>query len=86
MLKQALVKLHDQSGLYKDIRSNLCGIMFYGVTSTKLTWLKDWLLEHRLLELSECFEAALDLKKVKVCVVNKNKSILQVCFFYPYSN
>jgi hypothetical protein len=42
--------------------------------------------EDHLSELSEHFEAALDLKKVNVCVVNKNKSILQVCIFYPYSN
>jgi len=51
----------------------------------KLTGLKYWLLERHLLELSERFEAALDLK-VKVCVVNENKSFLQVCIFYPYSN
>jgi hypothetical protein len=37
VLKQALVKLHDQSGLYKDLQSNLCGIVFYGGTNTKLT-------------------------------------------------
>jgi hypothetical protein len=43
VLKQALVELHDESGLYKDSQSNLCGIMFYGVTNTKFTWLKDWL-------------------------------------------
>ncbi len=85
VLKRALVKLHAQSGLFKDLQSNLCGIVFYGGTNTKLTGLKDWLLERHLLELSERFEAALDLK-VKVCVVNKNKSFLQVCIFYPYSN
>jgi hypothetical protein len=78
VLKQALVKLHDQSGLYEDLQSNLCGIVFYGGTDRMLTWLKDLLLKHRLLELSERFEAALDLKKVKVCVVNKEKSFLQV--------
>jgi hypothetical protein len=43
-------------------------------------------LDDHLLELSKRFEAALDLNKVKVCVVNKNKSFLQVCIFYPYSN
>jgi hypothetical protein len=86
VLKQALVELHNQFGFYKDLRSNLCGIVFYGGTNTKLTWLKDWLFDDRLLRLSKRFEAALDLKKVKVCVVNKNKSFLQVCIFYPYSN
>jgi hypothetical protein len=80
VLKKALVKLHDQAGFYKDLRSNLCGIVFYGGTNTKLTWLKDSLFEKRLLKLSERFQAALDLKKVKVCVVNKNKSFLQVFF------
>jgi hypothetical protein len=103
VLKKALVKLHDQSGLYKELRSNLCGIVFYGGTNTKLTNKHDpmflenqgWLSklvnlkfgsDALLLELSKHFEAALDLKKVKVCVVNKNKSIMQVCYFYPYSN
>ncbi len=43
-------------------------------------------LKDPLFELSEHFEANLDLKKVKVCVVNKKKSFLQVCIFYPYSN
>jgi hypothetical protein len=79
VLKQALVELHNRSGLYEDLLSDLCGIVLYGGTNTKLTWPKDW-FEHRLLELSKCFEAALDLKKVKVCVVNKNKSFLQVFF------
>jgi hypothetical protein len=37
VLKEALVKLHDQWGAHKDLRSNLCGIMFYGGTNTKLT-------------------------------------------------
>jgi len=91
VLKQTLVTLHDQLGFdqfgfYKDVRSNLYGIVFYGGTNTKVTGLKDSLLEHHLLELSKRFEAAVDLKKVKVCVVNKNKSFLQVCIFYPYSN
>ncbi len=112
VLKQALVKLHDQSGLYKDLRSNLCGIVFYGGTNTKLTNKHDpMLMENKgwpwkffknfqsilvslmfetvkdhSSELSKRFEAALDLKKVNVCVVNKNKSILQVCIFYLYSN
>jgi hypothetical protein len=80
LLKQALVKFHDRSGLYKELRSNLCGVVFYGGTNTKLTWLKDSLFENRLLKLSERFEAALDLKKVKVFVVNKNNSFLQVFF------
>jgi hypothetical protein len=111
VLKQTLVKLDYQSGLYKDLRSNLCGIVFYGGTNTMLTntswsWrffknfqsilnslmsksLKYRLsksLKDRLLEVPKYFEAALDLKKVKVCVVNKNKSFLQVCIFFPYSN
>jgi hypothetical protein len=43
-------------------------------------------LEDTLLELSEFFGVALDLNKIKVCVVNKNKSFLQVCIFYPYPN
>jgi hypothetical protein len=47
---------------------------------------EDWSLEDTLSKLSEHFGAALDLKKVKVCVVNKNKSFLQFCIFYPYSN
>ncbi len=47
---------------------------------------EDRLLEDTLSKLSEHFGAALDLKKVKVCVVNKTKSFLQVCIFYPYSN
>jgi hypothetical protein len=37
VLKQALVELHDQSRLYKELQSNLCGIVFYGGTNTKLT-------------------------------------------------
>jgi hypothetical protein len=37
VLKQALVKLLDESGSYKDLPSNLCGIVFYGGTNTKLT-------------------------------------------------
>jgi len=91
VLKKTLVTLHDQLGFdrfgfYKDLRSNLCGIVFYGGTNTKFRGLKDWLLDDHLLELSKRFEAALDLNKVKVCVVNKNKSFLQVCIFYPYSN
>ncbi len=115
VLQQALVKLHDQSGSYKDLQSNLCGIVFYGGTNTKFTIIKHHLMLMRnkswswslinfqsildslmskslkdlkgpLLELSEHFKAALDLKKVKVCVVSKNKSFLQVCIFYPYSN
>jgi hypothetical protein len=81
VLKQALVELHNQLGLYEDLQSNLCGIVFYGGTNTKLTWLKDWLLKDPLLALSEHFEAAVDLKEVKVCVVNKNKPFLQVCIF-----
>jgi hypothetical protein len=114
MLKQVLVELHHPSCIYEDLRSNLCGIVFYGGTNTKvtnkhgpmlmenkgrslknLTGLKiesfeDCLMsesvEDGLSKLSEHFGAALDLKKVKVCVVNKNKSFLQVCIFYPYSN
>jgi len=119
VLKQALVELHHPPYIFKDLRSNLCGIVFYGGTDTKLTnkhglllmenkgWsvkdvssvkfesfkdrlmsesVQDWLLEDTLSKLSEHFGAALDLKKVKVCVVNKNKSFLQVCIFYPYSN
>ncbi len=110
VLKQALVKLHDQSGSYKDLQSNLCGIVFYGGTNTKLTnkhgpllmenkggssknltslkfeTVEDQLMEDTLSELSQQFGAALDLKKVKVCVIDKNKSILQVCILYPYSN
>ncbi len=111
VLKQALVKLHDQSGLYKDLRSNLCGIVFYGGTNTKLTnkhdptFLEKKGLQRSLIQkllrklynlkfgsdvllskLSKGFEAALDLKKVKVCVVKKNNSNVQVCIFYPYSN
>jgi len=91
VLKQTLGTLHDQLGFdrlgfYKDLRSNLCGIVFYGGTNTKFRGLKDWLFDDHLLELSKRFEAALDLKKVKVCVVNKNKSFLQVCILYPYSN
>ncbi len=107
MLKQALVKLHDES---VDLQSYLCGIMFYGGTNTKLTnkhgpllmenkggssknltslkfeTVEDQLMEDTLSELSQQFGAALDLKKVKVCVIDKNKSILQVCILYPYSN
>jgi hypothetical protein len=101
VLKQALVKLHDLSGLYKDLQSNLCGIVFYGGTNTKLTNKHDPIFfksfqsilvnlmfesDVHLLKLSKGFKAALDLKKVKVFVVNKNKSIVQVCIFYPYSN
>ncbi len=119
VLKQALVKLHAKSGLYNDLRNNLCGIVFYGGTNTKLTnehgpmlmankgrslrnlaslmferfkdhlmceSVEDRLLEDTLLELSEFFGVALDLNKIKVCVVNKNKSFLQVCIFYPYPN
>jgi len=60
------------------------------LTGLKIESVKDRLMsksvEDRLSKLSEHFGAALDLKKVKVCVVNKNKSFLQVCFFYPYSN
>jgi len=91
VLKRTLVTLHDRLGFdrlgfYKDLRSNLCGIVFYGGTNTKFRGLKDWLFDDHLLELCKRFEAALDLKKVKVCVVNKNKSFLQVCILYPYSN
>jgi hypothetical protein len=119
VLKEALVELHRQSDIFRDLQSNLCGIVFYGGTNTKLTnkhgpmlmenkgqsvknltslkiesfedrlmseIVEDRLLEDTLSKLSEHFEAALDLKKVKVCVVNKNKSFLQVCIFYPYSN
>jgi hypothetical protein len=110
VLKQALVEHHRQSYISKDLRSNLCGIVFYGGTNTKstnkhgplltenkgqssknLTSLKfetveDPLMEDTLSELSEQFGAGLDLKKVKVCVIDKNKSILQVCILYPYSN
>jgi hypothetical protein len=94
VLKQALVVLHHHSNNYKVLQSNLCGIVFYARTNTKFTN-KGWLwrlfslmfktVEDDLSELSKRFEAALDLKKVNVCVVNK-KSILQVCIFYPYSN
>jgi hypothetical protein len=110
VLQQALVELHRYSHVYEDLLSNLCGIVFYGGTNTKLTnkhgpllmenkgwslknltsWMfktvKDRLMEDTLSELSEQFGAALDLKKVKVCVIDKNKSILQVCILYPYSN
>jgi len=110
VLKQALVKLHCESDMWEDLRSNLCGIVFYGGTNTKLTnkhgpllmenkgrssknltslkfeTIEDRLIEYTLSELSEQFKAALDLKKVKVCVIDKNKSILQVCILYPYSN
>jgi len=59
-------------------------------TSLKIEGFKDRFLpesvEDQLSRLSEDFGAALDLKKVKVCVVNKNKSFLQVCIFYPFSN
>ncbi len=133
VLKQVLVG-HAQSGFYRDLRSYLCGIVFYGGTNTKLTnkhgpmlmenkggslknlatnkhgpmlmekngqslknlasskgesfkdpliskIVEDQLLEDTLSVLSERFEAALDLKKVKVCVVNENKSFLQVLYF-----
>jgi hypothetical protein len=86
VLKQALVQLHHQSHLSKDLRSNLCGIVFYGGTDTQLTLLKDWLRDPLLSGLSSRFEAALNLKKIQVCVVNKNRSSLQVYIFYPYSN
>jgi hypothetical protein len=110
VLKQTLVELHRQSHRYEDLRSNLCGVVFYGGTNTKLTnkqgpllmenkgrssknltslkfeTVEDRLMEDTLSELSEQFGAALDLKKVKVCVIQKNKSILQVCILYPYSN
>ncbi len=110
VLKQALVELHRQSHRYEDLRSNLCGIVFYGGTNTKLTnkhglllmenkgrssknltslkfeTVEDRLMENTLSKLSKQFAAALDLKKVKKCVINKNKSILQVCILYPYSN
>ncbi len=60
------------------------------VSSLKFESFKDRLVsesvEDRLSKLSEHFGAALDWRKVKVCVVNKNKSFLQVCIFYPYSN
>jgi len=60
------------------------------LTGLKIESSKDHLMfesvEDRLSKLSERFGDALDLKKVKVCVVNKNKSFLQVCIFYPYSN
>ncbi len=107
VLKQVLVELHAQLDLFKDLQSNLCGIVFYGGTNTKFTIKhhlmlmknKSWSgrfsrnfqtildslmlksLKDPFLELSKHFEAALDLKKVKVCVVNKNKSFLQVCIF-----
>ncbi len=83
MLKQALVELHRQSYILQDLRSNLCGIVFYGGTNTKLTNKHGPMLmenEGRLSGLSGHFGAALDLTKVKVCVVNK-KSFLQVCIF-----
>jgi hypothetical protein len=115
VLKQALVEFHCQPDKSKELRNNLCGIVFYGGTNTKLTnkhgpmlmenkgrslkdltslkfetvmseSVEDLLLDDTLSELSEHFGAALDLKKVKVCVVNKNKSFFQVCIFYPYSN
>jgi len=119
VLKQVLVERRYPSYPYEDLRSNLCGIVFYGGINTKLTnkhgpklmenkgrsvknliglkiesfkdrlmseIVEDRLLEDTLSKLSERFGAALDLKKVKVCVVNKNKSFLQVCIFYPYSN
>jgi len=86
MLKQTLVELHRHSHINKDVLSNLCGIVFYAGTNTKFTN-KGWpwrlfslmfkTVEDYLSELSKLFEAALDLKKVNVCVVNKNKSILQ---------
>jgi hypothetical protein len=95
VLKQALVELHHESNKYKVLRSNPCGIVFYAETNTKFIN-KGWpwrlfslmfkIVKDDLSELSKCFEAALDLKKVNVCVVNKNKSNLQVCIFYPYSN
>jgi len=46
----------------------------------------NWLLEDDLLKLLKRFETDSDLKVVKVCVVDKNKSFLQVCIFYAYSN
>ncbi len=95
MLKQALVELHRGLDIFKDLRINLCGIVFYAGTNTKFTN-KGWpwrlfslmfkTVKDDLSESSKRFETALDLKKVNVCVVNKNKSILQVCIFYPYSN
>jgi hypothetical protein len=94
MLKQTLVELHRHSHINKDVLSNLCGIVFYAGTNTKFTN-KGWpwrlfslmfkTVEDYLSELSKLFEAALDLKKVNVCVVNKNKSILQVCIHTPIS-
>jgi len=93
VLKQVLVEFHHPSYVYEDLRrlihKTLCGIVFYGGTNTKLTNKHGPMLmenKGRLSRLSEHFGAALDLKKVKVCVVNKNKSFLQVCIFYPYSN
>ncbi len=110
VLKQALVMFHRQSNIFQDLRSNLCGIVFYGGTNTKLTnkhgpllmenkgrssknltslkfeTVEDPLMEDTLSELCEQVGAGLDLKKVKVCVIDKNKSILQVCILYPYSN
>ncbi len=56
------------------------------LTSLKFETVEDLLMEDTLSELSEQFGAGLDLKKVKVCVIDKNKSILQVCILYPYSN
>jgi len=60
---------------------NLTGLMFESFKR-----LMSESVEDRLSKLSEHFGAALDLKKVKVSVVDKNKSFLQVCIFYPYSN
>ncbi len=90
MLKQALVELHARLE-FKALQRNLRGIVFYHATNTEPTTkhgLNTTCLQYTLLlsERSKRFEAALDLKKVKVCVVNKNKSHLEVCMFYPYSN
>jgi hypothetical protein len=37
------------------------------------------LITEVLLESSECFEAAVDLSKIKVCIVNQGNSNMQVC-------
>jgi hypothetical protein len=72
-------KLTNKYGpmLMEILRWSLKNLTGLNIESVKVRLMSKF-LEDRLSKLSERFGSALDLKKVKVCVVNKNKSFLQV--------